>query len=109
MNEKGAVSMNSIAMQKEVDEIAVMLTEENSPTCRDIDEMRGVASQLVNGTDWALKVASGELPRPDESPREWLGELQREADAMAHILRLKEEAEPIGKGYPEIKNSFLIF
>jgi len=43
-------------------------------------EAHTIANEVKNGINWGLKVAYGEMPRPQKSLRESMLELQKEID-----------------------------
>ena len=74
------MKMEAATRQREIIEMAVKLTEKPNPTNNEVAGMYDVAAQVVDGIDWALKMVSGEVPRPEKSLREWLEDLQKEID-----------------------------
>jgi hypothetical protein len=47
----------------------------------ELEEAKEIGRELVNGIKWSLKMARGEVPRPEKSLWEKMEELQREIDA----------------------------
>jgi hypothetical protein len=66
--------------KKEIWDMAELLTEEENPTVRDVAVMLEPARHVVDGIQYALKMAAGEIPRDKKPFREWLDELQEQID-----------------------------
>ena len=64
---------------KSIQEMASILTEKKNPTHKEVASMQGIATQVVDGIEYALKIARGEVPRSQNS--DWLDKLQKEIDA----------------------------
>ena len=65
--------------RKEVWDMATLMADEDNPANEDIAVLLEPAQQVINGVEWALKLSSGEIPRPPQN--NWLEELQAEIDS----------------------------
>ena len=71
---------------KDIQEMAIILTEKKNPTHEEVASMRGIATEVVDGIEYALKLAERKLA----------GEII-ENDFEERLNRLIAEAEEMGE------------
>ncbi|MDR2167912.1 MAG: hypothetical protein LBE35_08715 [Clostridiales bacterium] len=72
---------NNAIRQREIEEMAFILTEKESPSPADMAVYTPIAQQLFDGIDHTFKVLRGEIVEKERpSTREWLEEMIKEIE-----------------------------